>query len=286
MVRMYDEVMSDQQFRMGVIAGAIMLVAVITSLRFCGHMSLPPKPPEPSGVTGTSRQLLTKGAASPQVYQRFLEDDATTAGVRAPTTEEMSRKLAYRVDEARHPLELGKPPIEVAGLRIHIERAGDQVTLVIQNTVDSDVAYHVVTNAAAAYACNGARPLPFNAMILHKGGQETRAECVADVPLFLTKVETVEVGPLSAWYLAQLPPRLVGLEEQVARGHRGLTTKEPCVASVSQVVESGIERGDISWRDLVDFYARHRCQTYQFPSTYRAITSDGQRSIPAVDGAM
>jgi hypothetical protein len=278
--------MSDQQFRMGVLAGAFVLVAVITSLRFCGQMSLPPKPAEPTGATGTSRQLLTKSAASPQVYQRFLEDDASTAGVRAPTTEEMSRKLAYRVDDARHPLELGKPPIEIAGLRIHIERTGDQVALVIQNTVASDVAYHVVTNAASAYACSSVRPLPFNAMILHKGGQETRAECVADVPLYLTKVETLEVPPLSAWYLAQLPPRLVGLEDSVARGHRGLATKEPCVAAMSQVVQTGIERGDIGWRDLVDFYARHRCQTYQFPSTYRAVTSDGQRSIPAVDGAM
>jgi len=106
------------------------------------------------------------------------------------------------------------------------------------------------------------------------------------VPLYLTKVETMEIPPLSAWYLAQLPPRLVGIEDQVARGHRGLAAREPCVASVSQVVQSGIESGDITWRDLVDFYARHRCQTYQFPSSYRAITSDGQRSIPAVDGAM
>jgi hypothetical protein len=277
--------MSDQQFRMGVIAGSIVLVGVITSLRFCGHLSLPPKPAEPKGPTGTSRELLTRSAASPQVYQHYLEDDAQAAGVPAPTTEEMSRKFAYHVDDARHPLEIGKP-LELAGLRIHAARAGDQVSLVIQNTLPTDVAYHVVTNASSLVACNDAHPLPFNAMILHKGGQETRAECVADVPLYLTKVETLEVPPLSAWYLAQLPPRLVGIEDQVARGHRGAASKEPCVASVSQVVQNGIETGDIGWRDLVDFYARHRCQTYQFPSSYRALTSDGQRAIPAVDGAM
>lgn len=278
--------MSDQRFRIGVIAGSIVLAAVITSLRFCGHLSLPPKPAEPKGPTGTSRELLTRSAASPQVYQHYLEEDAQAAGVRAPTTEEMSRKFAYRVDEARHPLELGKPPLEIAGLRVHLERAGDQVSLVIQNTLDTDVAYHVVTNATSLVACNDARPLPFNAMILHKGGQETRAECIAGQPLYLTKVETLEVPPLAAWYLAQLPPALVGLEEQVARGHRGLATKEPCTVGVPAVVKSGMERGEITWRDLVDFYARHRCQTYQFPSTYRALTSDGQRVIPAVDGAM
>jgi hypothetical protein len=278
--------MSDQQFRMGVIAGAIVLVVVITSLRFCGGMSLPPKPPEPKGSTGTSRQLLSKSTASPAVYQQFLETDAAIAGVRAPTVEDMSKKLAYRVDDARHPLELGQPPVEIAGLRIHLERVGDQVSLIAQNTVDSDVAYHVVTNAPDVYACRDARPLPFNAMILHKGGQETRAECVAGTPLYLIKVETLEIPPLSAYYLSELPTRLVGLDDQTARGHRPAESKEPCVASMPQVVQSGMERGDITWRDLVDFYARHRCQTYQFPSSYRALDADGQRPIPAVDSAM
>ena len=277
--------MSDQQFRTGVIAGAIVLVAVITSLRFCGHMSLPPKPPEIRAASGTSRQLLTKSTASPEVYRQFLQTDAELAGVRAPSVEDMSRKFAYRVDDARHALELGKPPIEVAGLRLHVEQTGDQVVLVIQNTVDSDVAYHVVTNASALRACADVRPLPFNAMVLHMKGQETRAECVAGPPLYVTKAETVEIPPLSAYYLNQLPTKLVGLDDHTARGHRGATSKE-CVASVSAVVQSGLERGDIGWRDLVDFYARHRCQTYQFPSSYRAINADGQRQIPVVDSAM
>src|SRR5690349_1650320 len=157
--------MSDQQFRMGVIAGAIVLVVVITSLRFCGSMSLPPKPPEPKAPTGTSRQLLSKSTASPAVYQQFLENDAAIAGVRAPTVADMSKKLAYRGDDARHPLELGQPPTEIGGLRIHVERTGDQIALIVQNTVDSDVAYHVVTNAANVYPCRDARPLPFNAMV-------------------------------------------------------------------------------------------------------------------------
>src|SRR5512135_3742525 len=140
--------MSDQQFRMGVIAGAIVLVAVITSLRFCGSLSLPPKPPEIRAASGTSRQLLTKSTASPEVYRQFLQTDAELTGVRAPSVEDMARKFAYRVDEARHALEPGKPPIDVAGLRLHVEKTGDQVSLVIQNTVDIDVAYHVVTNAS------------------------------------------------------------------------------------------------------------------------------------------
>ena len=57
------------------------------------------------------------------MYLNFLERDAASAGVRTPTPDEMGRKLAYRVDDARHVLELGKPSIEVAGLRLHLERS-------------------------------------------------------------------------------------------------------------------------------------------------------------------
>jgi hypothetical protein len=84
--------------------------------------------------------------------------------------------------------------------------------------------------------------------------------------------------------LSQVPPTVVGIEERIARGHRGVQTGESCSSMLSQVVRTGIDRGDIGWRDLVDFYSRHRCQTYQFPPSYRALKSDGERALPAVGG--
>ena len=276
----------DPQFRIGVLVGGVVLVAVITYLRFCGALSLPGKPPAPTGPTGTQRQLLTQTTASPSMYLDFLARDAANAGVRAPKPDEMGRKLAYRVDDARHVLELGKPAIEVAGLRLHVERNGDAVVLAIQNLVDSDLAYEVTTSPSIGTAlCNSARPLPINAMVIAKGTSETRTECVFrdGISIVVTKVETMEVGPLSSYYLSEVPPTLVGVEDRIARGHHGVETKEPCSAVSSQVVRTGLERGDIGWRDLVDFYARHRCQTYQFPSSYRAFKSDNERPIPAAD---
>lgn len=274
----------DPQFRIGVLVGGVVLVAVITYLRFCGPLSLPEKPPAPTGPSGTQRQLLTQSTSSPSMYLDFLARDAASAGVRAPTPDEMGRKLAYRVDDARHVLELGKPAIEVAGLRLHVERSGDAVVLAIQNLLDKDLAYEVTTSPSIGTAlCNSARPLPINAMVIAKGTTETRTECVFrdGISIVVTKVETMEVGPLSSYYLSEVPPTLVGVDERIARGHHGVETKEPCSAVSSQVVRSGLERGDIGWRDLVDFYARHRCQTYQFPSSYRAFKSDNERAIPA-----
>lgn len=277
------EAMSDQQYRLGVLAGAVALVSVITYLRFCGSVGLPAKPPPPAGPSGTQTELLSKSASSPTVYTGFLASDASAAGVRTPTLTEMSRKLPYRVDEARHVLEPGNPPIDVAGLRLRLERSSDQVVMVIENLLESDAAYEVTSMPSGGAGCNAARPLPFNAMVIRKGGSERRTECTwrDGMSIIVTKVETIEVLPLSAWYLSQLPPQVVGIEERIARGHHGVDSKEKCSAVVSQVVRTGFDRGEIGWRDLVDFYSRHRCQTYQFPSSYRALRADGERAVPA-----
>jgi hypothetical protein len=276
--------LADQQFRLGVVGGGIVLVAVIGYLRFCGDVSLPPKPPPPKGPSGTGSQLLSKSTASTPVYQGFLERDATAAGLKVPTVEEMSKKLVYRVDEVRHVLEPGTPPIEAAGLKLHLERSSDVVVMVIQNVVGKELAYEVSTEPSLGTLCNSARPLPFNAMVIAKTGSETRTECVwrDGMTIAVTKVETLEISPLSAWYLAQVPPKMVGIEDRLARGHRANESSE-CTAVMSSVVRNGIDAGDIGWRDLADFFARHRCQTYQFPSKYRALKSDGERAIPAMD---
>ena len=276
----------DPQLRIGTLVAGAVLASVITYVRFCGSLSLPDKPAPPTGPSGTQRQLLSRTNASPGMYKDFLEHDAASAGVRAPTLDEMAKKLVYRVDEGRHILEAGQPSIEVAGLRLRVERSGNAVVMSIQNLVGSDVAYAVTSApSTGTYGCSNARLLPFNAMVISKGASETRTECAwrDGMSIVVTKVETVEVSPLSTYYLSQLPPSVVGVEERIARGHHGVETKEPCSPITSQVVRTGMDRGDIGWRDLVDFYARHRCQTYQFPSSYRAFKSDGERALPASD---
>jgi hypothetical protein len=273
----------DAQFRIGVVAGGIVLVAVITYVRFCGSLSLPPKPPPLQEPQGTQRQLIQTSTSSPSAYREYLERDAASAGVRVPSVDEMGKKLAYRVDDARHILEPGKPAIEVAGLRLRAERSGNALMLVIQNLVDSDLGYDVKTEpSGGASTCTSIRAQPINVMVIGRGATENRTECAwrDGMSLAVTKVETVEVGPLSSYYLSEVPPSLVGIEPRIARGHRGVESKEPCSAIAPQVITTGLERGEIGWRDLVDFYGRHRCQSFQFPITYRAFKRDGEHSLP------
>ena len=260
-----------------------MLVAVITYLRFCGSLSLPEKPPPLQGPQGTQRQLLSSSASTPSAYREIIERDAAAAGVRAPTVEEMGKKLVYRVDDSRQVLEPGKPAIEVAGLRLRAERSGDALVLVIQNLVESDLAYNVVTTITnGASACTSVRALSINAMVIARGASASRTECEwrDGMAIAVTKVETLEVNPLSSYYLSEAPPALVGLDPRIARGHHGVDSKESCTGVVPRVVTAGLERGDLGWRDLADFYARHRCQTFQFPLTYRAFKSDNERQLP------
>jgi len=273
---------SDAQFRLGVAGGATVLVAVIAVVRFFGSVEIPDKPPPP-GPTGSQSQLLMKGTATPAVYQEFLERDSATAGVRTPTLDDMTRKFAYRVDEARHVLEVGQPAIEIAGVRLVVRRENNALVLDVTNLTSSSIAYFVGSSVTPNLSgCLSARPELFNAMVIGKGKTERRVECIwrENIALAITRVETLEVPPLSAWYLSLLPPRMVGVEDRIARGHEPPESSEKCSTVVSQSVRSGLEQGQIGWRDLVDFYARHRCPTYRFPSLYRAFRSDGERQVP------
>jgi hypothetical protein len=277
---------SDTQFRIGVGVGGIALVAAISAVRFCGSVSLPAKPAPPIVATAASRELW-KRSASPELYQELVARDAAAAGLHAPTLDDMSRKLPYRVDSVRHVLEVGEPALELAGVRLRALRIAEGLALEIVNATDSDIAYDVATTPIAGATCNAAPVLPFNAMTIARDHSETRVECGwrDGISLAVTQVETLEVSPLSAWYVSHVAPSVVGIEPRVARGHRAETPAR-CRAAQPQAVRSGLERGEIGWRDLVDFYARHRCETYQFPIGYHAFRTDNERSVPAVSTGM
>jgi hypothetical protein len=288
MARVYGGVIvgiSDAQYRIGVIVGAAVLVLGITAVRFCGSVDVPAKIDAPTIRRTPASRLLEESNASPTIYQDHLAKDAGQAGLKAPTYQEMTRRLRFRVDEGRRVLEIGDPPIEAAGLRLEVRRSGDAIVLAIENRTPAALGYVVVTEPTPKIAgCTSVPALSFDAMVIGHGQTEVRVECVwrPGIAIAVTRVETVELSAMSAWYLSQVSPVLVGIEPRITRGHREVRKGERCITLMSQAVRAGIENGEIGWRDLVDFYARHRCQTYQFPPSYRAFTVDGERTIPAM----
>jgi hypothetical protein len=275
-------VISDPQFRLGVAIGAVVLVAGVTSVRFCGSVHLPEKPTTLAPMRGSTTELLASSAQTQNVYRELLNKDAVAAGVRTPSIDDMSHKFAYRSDDVRHVLDVGQPPLELAGLKLRAVHAGDSLALEIVNPTQVDLGYHIVTESLPNTGCANARPVPLDVLVV-SSEPLMRTECVwhDGSALVVKKVETVELPPLGVYLIRQTPPPLLAIEPMVARGSKTGPGNKECATIQSQTLKTQLDRGDIGWRDLIDFYARHRCQTYQFPLDYRAFTQDGQRSLPA-----
>ncbi len=275
---------SETGFRLAVALSAVLLIAGIARVRFGRPLGLPPRPPSPPQET-QANQLLSASLASPAVWKNFLETDAKAAGISVPTAVQMARHFPYHSDAKSHELSLAEPKVTAAGLELSLERGeNDLVVLALTNRTDSAVAYRVIsTPNAGATGCNAAALLSTNAMVIAKGGTERRTICGfrSDLKVLISKIEVVELPPLSAWYLQRVSPLAVGLESRLARAHRA-DERPICAPTYPQSVRGSLEQGDLGWRDLVDFYARHRCETYQFPVSYRAFTRDGERPLPAV----
>lgn len=281
--------MNDRAFNLVVLAGGAALVAAIAALRFCGDLTVAPVPPPPTLAQTSTREALAESSESAEAFRALVEKDAATAGVTAPTPEELARVLPYRVDTQPRTLAPGQPPIDAAGIAVHAEIATadgeSDLILVVENHGDRDLAYRVVTRPSVPpAACQARQILFYDANVVAAHGNVRRSECVYrdDTTLEVSRIETVELPPLASYYVSRLPAAMLTLDARLTVGHKPLGRAVPCKVMMSQAIRSGVENGEIGWRDLVDFYARHRCDTYQFPEEYKAFTKDGERSLPAV----
>jgi hypothetical protein len=281
----------DVRTIVGVAAGGIGLVAALVFLRFCGDLGVPDKPPRPR-YEDLPEKVAREVSASTEIYVQTLDRDALTAGVSAPSLEDMGRAYTWRVDTKGHVLQPGGAPITVAGLRLsaishRVQGSEPLFSLVVENPGTSAVAYRVETDISSGNAaCQNRTLLPHNGNVIAAGGRQVRGECVfkKGIELYVRQVETADLPPLAAFYLSLVPPQAMGVEERVAGGHRPQLPAGvvPCNVAMSQSVRAGLEDGAVTWRDLADFYSRHTCARYQYIDGYRAFTSDGERGLPAV----
>lgn len=281
----WANIVTERVFRMIVVVAAVALIVVVARVRFSEVPPLPPRPPMPATKEGTAGQLLHTTLTSPAVWQNFLRTDARAAGLSAPTPEMMGEVFPYKVEAKATVLTFDASAVIMAGLELRLERGErDATVLVMRNAGKGPVAYRVLTRTGLpASACSVAAPLGINALVLAPGQTIRRSECSSRTNNELTvlSAETIELPPLAAWYIQRVSPLAVGLEPRWARAHRP-EVESSCSAIVPHAQRQALQKGDLTWRDLVDFYARHRCDTYQFPLSYRAFTESGQRPLPAL----
>jgi hypothetical protein len=271
--------------RIGMIAAAVGIALAITAVRACGSVPMPPKPPPPSTSLANSKETLRQATQTESLWAAGFDADAASAGVSVPSVSEMSRKLVAREDEGLRSLAPGEPPIDAAGLRLSAIAAGGTLSLVIENRTATDLAYRVATTVRPTANCSSRSIDGYNANVVAPGDREVRSECSYHdgMSLEISGVETVELVPLQALYVSKVSPSNLGADARLAVGHEPKLPAGQAVCNIPmpQSMRAASRDGTIRWRDLVDFYARHSCDTYSFPMEYRAFRKDGERPLPA-----
>ncbi len=258
-------------------------------LRFCGVQSVPPLPPVPEVTIEDARELAGRIGERTDVYWQQIETDSRRFDLDAKLTRKaMSQTFPHRTDHNGYRLQPGDS-IEILGLRIslglrQIDHRKKQMELRIDNRTNVPLAYRIVTRPSkGTIPCAKKMVREHNAIAIAPGAIETRSECVyrPGWDLEIGKVEVIEIPELSVFYLSAMAPTELGLSKRTSAGHLPPIGVHRCTSVLSARVKRAQERGEILWRDVVDFYARHTCSKYRFPYDYRAFAEGSSPTLPA-----
>lgn len=254
---------------------------------------LPPLPPQPPPPTAED---VRKTDFTPEMYRAYLSRDADTYGVDGMDPARLADVFPYRYTEPD--AILGASPLDVPGLRLSVRAEtlsaqassgtyrAEHLILSVQNLTDSHLAYRITTNAGVGDSrCSAKATIGHDAIALRPHQTIERSECLAS-PQARVRVETVEtmvIPELSYFYVSRLYPPQIGYDQRTTRGHEP-PKGEPCKFLPEQQIRKGLTDGSLGWRDVIDFYARHRCETYLFPTGYHAFTRAGELPLPVDRG--
>ena len=276
-------VATERRFHIFAVLAALLVMVVVVWVRFFDEdigASIPPLPAKPAPADPA---LVQRTDYSPDIFAAYLEKDAQGYSASAPDVARLGDPFPYELSQPRVALPIGGAPFETRTLRIAAREKRGALVLEIENRTDQFLAYRVVTTPSVDLPRCLAKPdLVHNAVALKPREKAERSECVGG-KLSLESVESVTLPELGYYYVSRLPPTQIGLDPRTSRAHKA-PKGEACAFVPEQAIRLGIQKGTAGWHDVVDFYARHRCETYLFPVGYRAISRKGERALP-VSGA-
>jgi len=289
--------MDDRVFRGVVLGGVLVFAMVLLRLRFGYAFETPEPPPTTAEMYGDTPSIATPNRTQPEedegvsAYAEELANDSKKYSIRpVATVASTSRALRYAQDVEVRPLVPGAAPIEVLGLKLSASvkdlknTAFQQYELTIENMRSKAVAYRIRTKPSVnPKVCYRKQDQRHNAVALDRRAKITRSECVwrKGWSMELLSVEVIDLPSLGFAYVSAVPPARLGVDTRTGRGHRpDHSATRICNVVHSVSVEKAMENGEVTWRDLVDFYARHRCESYVFSATYRAFEGEGDLALP------
>lgn len=244
-----------------------------------GPPAAPPRPHLTPAPAPTSAEMKY----SPTLYRALIEQDARALGVPVPTPAEISAVFPY-ADELPAPRRLkAGATVRTGHLAVSLvvrREAGavegqsfraDHLVLKIENLTGHHLAYRVTTQVADPARCDSKGTIPHDAIALRPHETIFRTECLFQKTgdLELRRVEVLQLPPLSYLYVSRLAPGLVLYDRRASAGHT-IPKGEVCPQTFSwREVRDGAARGEIEWRDIIDFYARHNCDEFAFFPGYR-----------------
>ena len=281
--------MNDQGFRIATIGVISLLGLVIFFVRFCGSETVPPLPPAPVTTIQDARQTALDIGSRNDVYEEQIKKDARRFDLSADEMLiAMKAPFPSQTDRTARRLKPGES-IDVLGLKLTLSlRALDyrrkQMVLRIDNSSEKVLAYRIVTRPSkGTLSCGKMETTEHNAIVIAPGSIETRTECLhrPGWDLEIGLVEVVEVPKLSLYYLSSMAPAELGLENRVSAGHTAPTGVRRCGSVLPARIKRAQERGEVLWKDLIDFFSRHSCDKYRFPHDYRTFEGAGVIELPA-----
>jgi hypothetical protein len=273
-----------------IVLGGVAAIAIGAVILYGGGP--PPAPPRPKPPPADQATSEMKYSAT--LYRAMLEQDARTFGVPAARPEELAKPFPY-FSEAPAPKRLkvgGSVQTPHLRLSLLVRKEGgsmegqsyraDHLVLRIDNLTAKNLAYRVQTTVSDDARCAAKGDLPHNAIVIEAGKTITRTECLYqnDGKVTITGIEVIEIPKISAYYLSRLPPGLVLYSTRTSAGHVPLKGALCPQLFSWRDIRDGADRGELGWKDVIDFYARHSCEEYAFFPGYRYRT-DAKAPLPA-----
>lgn len=225
-------------------------------------------------------------------YWKEIRNDAKSFGVAAPSKRRLESKQRYRrLIRKRRTLRLGKRlrkgPLEMRATleSVRFVRQGASLkskhsVLTLRNRGSNPVAYRIELRAKRRGRCDVRGTRRHNALALLPGEKAEITVCAGKSAIELSRLEILELSALGYHYLSRVPPQAFGVGPTRASAHGIPHSKGLCTQIAAPKLGRELRKGQVKWADLADFYSRHSCENYRFPTGYRR-SRKGAANLPA-----